>query len=42
MKRRLPTTIQGEFVLTASRLPPHTDEQKPHRPTANHPGRPMA
>jgi hypothetical protein len=38
MKRRLPMTNQGEFVLVESRDPPHTDEQKRHGPTANQPG----
>lgn len=42
MKRRLPITIQGEFVLAASRLPPHTDEAKRQQPTASQPGRPIA
>jgi hypothetical protein len=38
MKRRLPMTNQGEFVLVESSDPPHTDEQKRHGSTDIHPG----
>jgi hypothetical protein len=38
MKRRLPTTNQGEFVLVERRDPPHTEEQKRQGSTDIHPG----
>jgi hypothetical protein len=38
MKRRLPMTNQGEFVLVERTDPPHTDEQKRHGFTDTHPG----
>ena len=42
MKRRLPTTYQGETVLAAISLPPVTAEANRHAPTRRHPGRPAA
>jgi len=42
MKRRLPITIHGEFVLAATKAPPHTADTNRHRPTSNHPGNPQA
>jgi hypothetical protein len=38
MRRRLPMTNQGEFVLVERSDPPHTDEQKRHGFTDIHPG----
>ena len=38
MKRRLPTTSQGESVLVAISLPPLTADTKRHSPSAAHPG----
>jgi hypothetical protein len=38
MKRRLPMTNQGEFVLVDSSDPPHTDELKRQGFTEIHPG----
>ena len=40
MKRRLPTTYQGETVLAAISLPPVTAEANRHAPTRRHPGTP--
>lgn len=42
MKRRLPTTNQGEIALAAISLPPVTDEANRHPPSRRHPGRPPA
>ena len=38
MKRRLPTIRQGEVVLAAISLPPHTDDTNLHKPRPAHPG----
>lgn len=37
MKRRLPTTNQGESVLAANSLPPHTADTNRHTPSAAQP-----
>ena len=37
MKRRLPTTNQGESVLVAISLPPHTVDTNRHNPSAAQP-----
>ena len=42
MKRRLPTTNQGEIALAAISLPPLTDDANRHRPAASHPGKAAA
>ena len=42
MKRRLPTTYQGETVLAAISLPPLTDDANRHAPSRSHPGKPAA
>ena len=42
MKRRLPTTNQGEIVLAAISLPPLTDDANRHAPSRSHPGKPAA
>jgi hypothetical protein len=42
MKRRLPTTNQGESVLAPISLPPLTAETNRHGPTAAQPGRDAA
>jgi len=42
MKRRLPTTNQGESVLVAISLPPHTADTNRHTPSAAQPARPAA
>ncbi len=42
MKRRLPTTYQGEVVLAAISLPPVTAEANRQAPSRRHPGRPAA
>lgn len=42
MKRRLPTINQGECVLEAITLPPHTAETNRHTPSADQPGRATA
>ena len=42
MKRRLPTTYQGETVLAAISRPPVTAEANRHAPTRRHPGSPAA
>src|SRR6266568_9609043 len=42
IKRRLPTTYQGEAVLAAISLPPVTDDANRHAPSRPHPGRPAA
>ena len=42
MKRRLPTTYQGETVWAAISLPPVTAEANRQAPSRPHPGRPAA
>ncbi len=42
MKRRLPTINQGEFVLVAISLPPHTADTNRQTPSADQPGRASA
>jgi hypothetical protein len=42
MKRRLPITIESEFVLVDISFPPQIAEQDRHHPTAAQPGRPAA
>src|SRR5436190_1910797 len=42
MKRRLPTTYQGETVWAAISLPPVTADTNRHAPRRPHPGRPAA
>ncbi len=42
MKRRLPTTNQGEIALAAISLPPVTDDANRHPPSRPHPGSPAA
>ena len=42
MKRRLPITIESEFVLVDINLPPHTEATNRHGPNPAHPGRSAA
>lgn len=42
MKRRLPTTNQGESVLVVTTIPPLTDATNRQRPTTAQPGRASA